>query len=197
MNKYESSRNKVTKCYKNLIWNILQETYSEFYQTSTPKFRPFTIFAKKFHLRGLTGFWYIFDCSKRTNASSPKSPDTLRKNLHLFHFEFWGMCEVFITFFMRLRTDINKYGPKYLRFIGSGDKEVIPFICNYTVKLTLTFFRVIKVSFLYVFGRGFILHVWLNSEYRFLWYNKRFNEEQDGLQWNFWVFTKIDMFKLE
>ena len=150
MNKYESSRNKVTKCYKNLIWNILQETYSEFYQTSTPEFRPFTIFAKKFHLRGLTGFWYIFDYSKRTNASSPKSPDTLRKNLHLFHFEFWGMCEVFITFFMRLRTGINKYGPKYLRFIGSGDKEVIPFICNYTVKLTLTFFRVIKVLFLYV-----------------------------------------------
>lgn len=150
MNKYESSRNKVTKCYKNLIWNILQETYSEFYQTSTPELRPFTIFAKKFHLRGLTGFWYIFDYSKRTNASSPKSPDTLRKNLHLFHFEFWGMCEVFITFFMRLRTGINKYGPKYLRFIGSGDKEVIPFICNYTVKLTLTFFRVIKVLFLYV-----------------------------------------------
>lgn len=150
MNKYESSRNKVTKCYKNLIWNILQETYSEFYQTSTPELRPFTIFAKKIHLRGLTGFWYISDYSKRTNASSPKSPDTLRKNLHLFHFEFWGMFEVFITFFMRLRTGINKYGPKYFRFIGSGDKEVIPFICNYTVKLTLMFFRVIKVLFLYV-----------------------------------------------
>ena len=81
----------------NLVWNILQETYSEFCQTSS-----LTIFAKNSILDVWQGSEYASDYNERTNRSSQNSPETLRKKApsYVFYSEFWEMFEAFITFFL-------------------------------------------------------------------------------------------------